>query len=245
MNRVAPFLCISLLAVSCHAMAGSFKVQPVRVDLSPSQATAVLHVTNESDSPTVVQVGIKAWSQSSGRDVFKPTRNVLATPPIFTIPAGGEQIVRVGLMSPPKANREDTYRIFLSQVPPKPRPGLRGLQFALRISIPIFVTPATRNAKKKPEPDLRWSCQAQGRDTFKVSVDNIGMAHERLWGVTVSGSDTGDAVYKPDMGNGYLLAGALRQWTFKSKAFIKNCQQLTIRGKTAQGEFHVQPGNSQ
>ena len=244
MNRIVPLLCLSLLVVSGRVMAGSFKVQPVRVDLSPSQAMAVLHVTNESSSSTVVQVNIKAWSQSDGRDVFAPTRDVLATPPIFTIPAGGEQIVRVGLMAPPKADREETYRIFLSQVPPKPRPGLRGLQFALRISIPIFVMPTVRKAKK-PEPDLRWSCKALGRNTFKVSVDNIGTAHDRLWGVTVSGSGRGSAAYKPDMGNGYLLAGALREWTYKSKASIKNCQQLMIKGKTAQGEFHVQPGNNQ
>ncbi len=244
MNKIVRLLCLSLLVVSSSAMAGSFKVQPVRVDLTPAQSTAVLHVTNESASPTVVQVRIKAWSQSNGKDAFAPTRNVLATPPIFTIPAGGEQIVRVGLISPPKTDDEETYRIFLIQVPPQPRPGLRGLRFALRISIPIFVTPAGGNGKKL-EPELRWSCKAQGKDTIRLSVNNIGKAHDRIWDVSVSGTAAGKALYKPKMGNGYLLAGTRREWTFKSKSSIKNCHQLMIRGKSAQGEFHVQPGNNQ
>ena len=244
MNRIKLLLWLPLLAVSGIAMAGSFKVQPVRVDLSNSQTTAVLHVSNESDSPTVVQVGIKAWSQSGGKDVFKPTRDVLATPPIFTIPAGGEQVVRVGLMAKPQADHEVTYRIFLTQVPPKPRPDLRGLQFALRISIPVFVSPVTGGGKPIM-PNLRWSCQALAADKYSVRVDNTGAAHARIWNVIVAGGAKNGANFKPKTGNGYLLAGTQRQWTFKYKSAAKGCQQFVVSGESGRGEFHVRLGQDQ
>lgn len=244
MNRIRPFLWLPLLAVSGVAMAGSFKVQPVRVDLSHSQTTAVLHVSNESDSPTVVQVGIKAWSQSGGKDVFTSTRNVLATPPIFTIPAGGEQIVRVGLMNKPRVDHEVTYRIFLTQVPPKPRPGMRGLQFALRISIPVFVSPVTKGGSKATA-HLRWSCKALGADKYSIKVDNNGAAHARIWNVAVSGGAPHGKDFKPKMGNGYLLSGTERQWTFRYKSSAKGCQQFVVSGESGQGEFHVRLGQDQ
>lgn len=243
MNRFMSLLCVPLLAASGVAMAGSFQVQPVRLDLTSSQTTAVLHVSNDSNSSVVVQVRLKKWSQSAGKDVLSATRQVLATPPIFSVPAGGQQVVRVGLLSPLKGDREGSYRIFLTQVPPKPKPGMRGLQFTLRVSIPIFVMPSIKGGKQL-KPHLNWTCKAAGPHMFRISVSNLGAVHGQIWHVAVSRKGTKKILLRPKLGNGYLLAGAKREWTLKSKIAIKNCQQLMIEGQTAQGEFHVQPGNN-
>ena len=66
----------------------------------------------------------------------------MATPPIFTVPPKGTQVIRVGLRRAADAQQGLSYRMFLQEVPPPPRQGLQGLQVALRLSLPVFVMPA-------------------------------------------------------------------------------------------------------
>lgn len=215
------------------AWAGSFAVNPVRLHLSAAQPTAVLNVTNNGKTPTVVQLSLFVWSQANGRNVLTPTRALLATPPIFTIAAGGEQTVRVGLRIKPEATHETAYRLFMTQVPPKPRPGFRGLQVVLRMSLPVFVAP--QNGADKPK--LAWSIHRLGNGRAELTVTNSGAAHAQVSDLSLASSATGAALAKPAIGNGYILPGASRVWEFKFKSYVKREQALVVRGKTQQGPF--------
>ncbi len=221
--------------------AGSFAVNPVRLHLSTVQPTAVLHVTNEGKTPTVVQLSLFIWSQAGGKNVYTPTRTLLATPPIFTLRPGAEQIVRVGLRVKPEAHRELTYRLFMTQVPPKPLPGFRGLQVVLRMSLPIFVASQSGTAV----PKLLWRIQRFGNDQAKLEVTNNGAAHAQVSDLEVAASATGPALAKPAIGNGYVLPGASRIWKFKLKNSIKPGQYLVLRGKTQRGVFNERLNQSQ
>lgn len=213
--------------------AGSFAVNPVRLHLSAAQPTTVLNVTNNGKTPTVVQLSLVAWSQMGGKNTYTPTRALLATPPIFTIAAGGEQTVRVGLRIKPDATHEMAYRLLMSQVPPKPRPGFRGLQVVLRMSLPVFVAPRSGTDK----PKLAWSIQRLGNGRAKLTVTNSGTAHAQVSDLSLASSATGTALAKPAIGNGYILPGASRIWEFKFKSSVKHGQGLVVRGKTQQGPF--------
>ena len=79
------------------ASAGSIGVSPVRVTLSDSQRIGSFSVRNDGAEPVTMQMELLSWLQREGSDVFATTRELLANPPIFTIPAGGSQLVRVGL----------------------------------------------------------------------------------------------------------------------------------------------------
>ena len=100
------------------AKAASFGVSPVRVTLSESQSMGALTVRNDGTEPASLQMEMLNWSQAQGQDVLTPTRELLANPPIFTVPAGGSQLVRVGLRRAPDGQRELTYRIVLQELPP-------------------------------------------------------------------------------------------------------------------------------
>ena len=50
---------------------------------------------------------------------------------------------------------ERTYRILVTEVPGKPQPGFTGAQFALKISLPIFVDAMTA----KTAPKIEWSAK--------------------------------------------------------------------------------------
>jgi len=161
--------------MSGPALAGSFMVTPVRVTLSSAQPIVALTVRNDSSDSTVVQIEMATWSQEAGKDVHAATRDVIATPPIFTVPPGATQVVRVGLRRTADAERELTYRLFLQEVPPPPKPEFKGLRIALRMSIPVFVAPPVAVA-----PALEWRAVREAQGWLNVSVRNAGKAHVQI-----------------------------------------------------------------
>ena len=46
-------------------------------------------VRNTGSEPAVIQMEVMSWSQAQGKDVYTLSKEILATPPIFTVPAGG------------------------------------------------------------------------------------------------------------------------------------------------------------
>ena len=135
----AAFGIILLVMGASVASAASLGVSPVRVTLSESQSMGALTVRNDGTEPASLQMEMLSWSQAEGQDVLTPTRELLANPPIFTVPAGGSQLVRVGLRRAPDGQRELTYRIVLQELPPPPNPDFMGTRMLMRISLPVFV----------------------------------------------------------------------------------------------------------
>lgn len=208
LNQALRGLVIFLCGASV-AYAGSFSVSPVRATLSARQSAGSLTVRNDGENPSVIQIEIAGWSQKEGREVFVPTSEVLATPPIFTVPAGGSQVIRVGLRRAPDTNRELTYRLFLQEVPPPPRPGFQGLQVALRISIPVFVLPVA-----EAKPVLAWSAVPVDQGQFKLRVANTGNAHAQIANFTLS--RPGFEQLTTQQVAAYVLPGESREWAVKS-----------------------------
>ena len=117
---MAVFGLFVFLAGATVVNATDLGVSPVRVTLSDKQKMGTLTVRNNGAEPVPMQLEVLNWSQEEGNDVFTPTRELIVNPPIFTIPAGGSQLIRVGLRRAPDAQRELTYRIFLQELPPPP-----------------------------------------------------------------------------------------------------------------------------
>src|SRR5690242_14437527 len=177
-----------LLGLAATAHAASFSVNPVRVTLSGKEAVAAVTVRNESAEPTVVQLETFNWSQQQGKDSLEPTNEVLATPPILTIPPGASRIVRVGLRRPADPKQELTYRLTLREVPP-PDPLPQALRVALLISMPIFVDP--------PHPvvaDVHWQAARTSQGQIRLQAQNAGFAHIQLGKVEITRADNGAAV---------------------------------------------------
>lgn len=69
----------------------------------------------------MVQLEAMAWNKAQGQDIYTPTTDLIAAPPIFTVPPGGTQIVRIGLRRAPDPQRELAYRVYFQEIPPPPR----------------------------------------------------------------------------------------------------------------------------
>ena len=188
------------------ASAGTIGVSPVRVTLSDSQKTGSLSVRNDGAEPVTMQMEVLSWSQREGNAVFAATRELLANPPIFTIPAGSSQLDRVGLRRAPDAQRELTYRVILQELPPPPNPDLTGARMTLRISLPVFVSPEI-----EAKPVLLWQAVRTSQGALKISLSNNGNGHIQIKNFKLSLLDSAQP-WVTLQSSDYVLAGQSRDW---------------------------------
>lgn len=200
---------VSMLACG-WARAGSLSVNPVRVMLSDKRPVAALTLQNSGGAPALVQLEVFSWSQREGKDVYTPTREILATPPIFTVQAGGSQLLRVGLRRPIDPQRELSYRLYLQEVPPPPAPGFRGLQVALRIGVPVFVLPLVQAS-----PMLQWKAATMAPGKIKITAANSGNVHVQVANFSVSQANSALPPVTRQVA-AYLMPGQSLDWIVKA-----------------------------
>ncbi len=189
--------------------------------------------TNSSDTPTVVQLQIVAWSQENGEDVYTPSRNLLATPPIFTVAPGSQQTVRVGMRTEPDARQETCYRLVLTDVPPAPTPEFRGVQIALRMGIPVFVEPAVDTG-----PTLKWSVKLLSPLELQLSAANNGNAHAQVLKWELKSPDQSKLLAQNT--GGYVLPGTSHTWMVKLASPLAANTPLEVTADTDRGTLHAQ-----
>jgi fimbrial chaperone protein len=204
------------LFVPAFAAAAGWSIDPVRVDLYATQQTAAITVGNDSAQPTAIQIQAVTWTQVEGKDVYTPTKEILVSPPIFTIAPKSEQVIRVALRRQADTASELTYRINLHELPSQPKPGFMGIQVALRVSLPVFVQRQDGKALAK----MTWNVSRLPDNMLKVRLKNQGSAHVQVsdFSLLASGSDRQIA---GEAGSSYVLAGQSREWLLKMNSSKK------------------------
>ena len=193
-------LIFSLTLGTAHAQ--SLTVLPVSIQMAPGEMATTLTVINQSDHETAVQIRAFAWDQNDGTDQLVPSKGLLESPPLGTIPAGASQVVRLVQRQTPQG-KEATYRIFLDQIPAPAEPGT--VRIALRLSIPLFSEPTTRVA-----PHLQWRVENKGDLAYLVAY-NDGGRHETVRDITLATADK-NILKTEASASPYILAGATRRW---------------------------------
>lgn len=226
MPRIFSLVALFSLLLSAPVSAGQFSVNPVRVQLTPDSRIAVMRVTNQDSAPVTLQLKTLAWSQPDNTDVLADTRDFLATPPLFTLAPGQEQIVRVGLRHTPSSSIEQPYRLIFEEVLPPAEAGFQGLRVALNISIPVFVTTTEKTAASPI-----WSLRRQGKGVV-LHVNNRGTAHMQLRGITLHTPPLTQPAAQIE-GNFYVLPGQSRHWPV---ALPNRAQPVRLTVQTSSGE---------
>jgi fimbrial chaperone protein len=229
----ATLLAMGVLAAAEEAAASALSVAPIRLELSSATRTAVLTVRNQEDSPVVVQARPAAWSQAEGQDQLGETHDLLVTPPIFTVPPRGTQVLRIALLREPDPARELDYRLVLSEVPQTAAPETTGLRVALRITLPVFVAARTAAAA-----DVAWSHRWLADGTLEIAARNRGSAHIQILDLDVQSAGHAVPGLHTDTPH-YLLPGTLARWELRSDASLARAAQLIIHGHSDAGDFTV------
>lgn len=204
--------------------AAALGFSPVRVTLSENQKIGTLFVRNDGTEPVPMQMEVMSWTQKEGEDVYTATREVLANPPIFTVPVGGSQLVRLGLRRAPNAQLERSYRIFLQELPSPPSSDFNGAKMLMRVSIPVFVLP-----KVTTKPTLSWKAVRTSDDGLKISLNNSGNVHVQIVNFSLSQPGSAQPLITQQSAS-YVLPGQSRDWIVPN--ILKNTS--SILGATIQ-----------
>ena len=218
---------------SAQAIAGTFSVSPVRVDLAAQSTTGVVTIRNQEEQPVVVQAETRLWQQTSAGEQLEPTRDVLVTPAVFTIPPQGSQVVRIALRRDVDPRTELSYRLILTEVPQQAAPGFNGLNMALRMSLPIFIA-----AQAPTAPRVKWSAARSPDGTVAVTALNAGSEHARVLDLMIS-PQPGNGQWLHQQGAYYVLPGQSHSWALESDKNNNSAQwrQLRVKGSTEDGDF--------
>ena len=222
-------LLATLSAVVPSALAGSFSVNPVRVELSAQRSSAVVQVENTGSSEVTVEARTFAWAQPDGKDQLSTTREVIVTPQVFRLKAGATQLLRIGALRKPDQFNELPYRLVLEEIPPPPAPDVKGLQVALRISIPVFLRPPIE-AKDKIDVAITSANDRQLRLIFA----NSGNASAAFSNLSISEEESPDQLIAAHGGVIYMLAGQRRELVLDSKRYSPD-KKLLIRAQSPTG----------
>jgi fimbrial chaperone protein len=166
---IAGFVALAVPA----AWAGVFSVTPVRIYLSPKDRATAITVQNEGDDEIVMQADIYTWKQKpGGEDDLALSEDLVLSPPILKIAGHARQVVRLAMISPPKSDRQLTYRLIVREIP-EARPADKNiqLQVALAFSLPVFITPA--NVQRS----LDCGVERAAPDKVTVACANKGDAY--------------------------------------------------------------------
>ena len=220
--------CACVLWSVCAAGA-SIEVNPVRLTLSAAKPVAALTVRNAGTQPVGLHLQVMAWTQVNATDHYAATRELLVTPPIFTLAPGAVQTVRVGLRRAIDAEREVAYRLYLQEIPDSVAPHGTGVRIALRVGVPVFVLP-----RAPVTPLLSWRAK-QDAGAIVLQAENTGKAHARIIGLKfLAGSQT-----VAEAAGAYVLPGQSWQWRLAGSSMPAAGAPLRVRAKTDTGDVHA------
>ncbi|TXH06361.1 MAG: molecular chaperone [Nevskiaceae bacterium] len=238
--RVLSAIALLLVGAVAHAAApAGIALNPITVSLDAQRPADAVTLTNGTGDNKVIQAEVMRWTRERGEDHYAPAPEMLVSPPMFRVAAGGQQIVRVGLKSRAQADSpvEKAYRLFLQEVPetaPSPAPagdaaGGSALRLLLRFGVPVFLKPA------KPQPtSLAWQARQQPDGGVALSVRNDGNRHVKLANVQLT---QGAQAVNAD-GFAYVFAGETYTWMLKpAKSLAAGAG--TLSASTDDGPVHA------
>jgi fimbrial chaperone protein len=174
------------------------------VELTPSARSGSITLENTGATATTVQVETFAWNRGNSVESLEPTRGLLAVPAVFVLPAGERQVIRVATRESTTGDVEATYRLLITEVPTEDPDTAAGIRFALRLSLPVFITPPGAKA----EPRWRWRADTGGRS---LEVENTGRAHLHVRQLTIRDKSSGRLLAEIDQPS-YVLAAGRHRW---------------------------------
>ena len=212
------------IAAAGPAAAGSFQVNPVNINLPADRQSTSVTIRNSDTEPVSVHVVTFRWTQENGRDVYSPTTDVIASPPIFTIAPGATQLVRVGL----KARTGGAYRVILEEIPRQLRSRTE-IQVALRLNLPLYLLPAGRG-----EAALSWSAWRDGAGDLIVEGRNSGSLHAQVLEIAAAGESGRRTILSQEMG--VILPSSARRWKAGKQPGFGAGGPVTLEVRSPAGE---------
>jgi len=214
--RLLPLIAYASLALAAAAgvdpaAAGTLTVNPVLIEIGAGQRSGSVTVTNVEDVPVTIRAYALSWRQEGGEDRYEDTAAMIVSPPAFTIPPRGTQLIRVGPRNP--GLDPQSYRLIIEEVPEATQGA--GIRVALRLNLPLYA----RMAPAAPA-DLAWHARRGADGNWSIEARNRGAGWVRI-DATAAQAATGLA-FPGGFAFGTILPGAMRRWAIGPTPRIAN-----------------------
>jgi fimbrial chaperone protein len=219
------------LSGAVPARSADFQVKPIQVTLSSAVTSALLTVSNNESAPISFQLSSFTWTENpQGAIALAETDDLIFFPQIFTVAAGEQRKVRVGVTSG-VIGSEKAYRLLLAQLPAvetKDHPATTGVQVLTEVSVPIFIQPP-----QEARAGAIDSMTIINRN-LSFQVRNSGNVHFTIESVTLSGlSAAGTPAFSRSEKGWYVLAGDNRSYSIPlSASECGNASAIEVSIKT-------------
>jgi len=188
------------------ATAASLQVAPTSLQLTPRQNADALWLTNSGTAPVQVQVRVFEWRQDTGQDQLLPTTDLQVSPPMQSLAAGQQQLIRVVRSVPEAPASQRAYRVIVDELPTVD-PRRTGMQFVLRYSMPVFVQPGV-DGPLDHALQVRLTRLDDGRPALEVH--NRGNSYAQLADIGLGPVDRPQIIHPGLLG--YVLGGQTMRW---------------------------------
>ncbi|MFN3389638.1 MAG: molecular chaperone, partial [Allosphingosinicella sp.] len=201
-RTAAALLLAGLVLAASPAAAGALRINPVTVAVMPDEGAAELRLHNEDKRPAAVRVTALRWTQADGRDRTEPTRDLVVSPPIFTVAPGAQQLIRIGFRNRvPGA----AYRLIVEEIPGPKAPGT-GISVTLKLDLPLHVI-----AGRDAAPSLSWAARRGPDGALLVEGRNSGDRHAQI--LAIEARDASGRVVGRAGAMGVVLPASSRTWS--------------------------------
>jgi fimbrial chaperone protein len=216
-----PIVLVALLLASHALIASNFTVTPTEVDLSASATSALVTLRNGSKSPLRFEVTLFSWSEDEhGQMALTPSSDVTFFPKLVELAGGASRNIRVGINAGIARDVEQSFRMFIEELPDQSAPAANAVALRTKIGIPVFVRPA------KPSRSAVVDGVSVENGKVLVRVRNTGNLHVSVDTISVKGTGGSAAPTFTKEGPGwYVLPGATR--IFEVPMTAAECKSTT------------------
>jgi fimbrial chaperone protein len=226
MRTAVVLIAASLTCLPSLSDAATYTVNPTRVYLNASAASALMTLKNESDQPLRMQIKAQRWAQSrAGEMQLSATEDLVIFPTLLTLAPGEQRKVRVATAAP-FGVVEQSYRLYVEELPPASGEAAGGssVRILTRMGIPVFLQPSRPVATAT----LREVGLSRGKVAFELA--NTGNSHYIPDAIKVRGfTGAGQPVAEWPLNGWYVLAGGARAFALEiERPACENVRSLLI-----------------
>ena len=237
MRRVPACTAFALLASAAisPSQAQSLKVSPFMIDLPQGGASTIVTLETDKKEGVAVQARVFRWSQADGEDKLEKTEDVVVSPPVLTVRSGVSSTIRLVRVAKSPVSGEETYRIFIDEIPDRKNLQAGSVALAIRQSVPVFFA----GIDARPG-SIAWRA-VERRGKLVLEASNAGQKRVKLLRLAVTDEKNHDLV--KNGGLAYVLGGQTKAWELSGAAAGKT---LTIKAESDTGTVNASavPGRS-
>jgi len=243
MRRYFVPVAIVMLLIAPHVSSHSnFTVTPTEIDLSATETSALVTLRNASQAPLRFEVTVFTWAEAEvGQRKLTPSTDVTFCPKRVDLAGGASRNIRVGINAAAARDVEQSYRLFIEELPNQSAPKTNEVALRTKIGIPVFVRPT------KPVRTAVIDSVTVESGKVLTKVRNTGNLHISVDTISAKGTgSTAAATFTKEAPGWYVLPGATR--VFEMPLTAAECRATTSiavdvvgHGKTLKAAGQVSP----